>query len=88
MYAINENRILLTELGDEGILFDLQTNDYVSLNETLFKIMKGIEQGNNIDAIIEQLCNEFQVSEADCRADVNLALTELEAKTYIVKCVS
>lgn len=88
MYTINTNRILLTELGDEGILFDMQTNEYVSLNETLYKILQGIEQGKNVETIVQDLHTEYNISEAECAADVNLALTELEEKTYIVKCVS
>lgn len=84
-YTINEEKILLTQLGEEGILFDLETNDYISLNETLYKILKGVQQGNDTATIVLDLCQEYSISEAECKTDVEAALIELEEKKYIVK---
>ena len=42
-YKLNAQKILFTQLGDEGVLYDTQTNEYISLNETFFKILKGVE---------------------------------------------
>jgi len=84
-YTINENKILLTQLGDEGILFDLETNEYISLNETLYKILQGVQQGNNTETIVLNLCQEYSISEAECKTDVDAALAELEEKKYIIK---
>ena len=83
-YSINEENVLITELGQEGVLFEIESNRYVSLNETLFKIMKGIEQGLEIEQIIQQLCNEYAIAEETCRADVAEAIAFLLKEKYII----
>jgi hypothetical protein len=83
-YSINEENVLITELGQEGVLFEIESNKYVSLNETLFKIMKGIEQGLEIEQIIQQLCNEYAITEETCRADVAEAIAFLLKEKYII----
>lgn len=84
-YLINEERILLTQLGDEGILFDLETNEYVSLNETLYKILQSVQHGDNTNTIVKNLCQQYAIAEEECNSDVQGALSELEEKKYIIK---
>lgn len=83
-YTINSEKVLITELGNEGVLFEIETNKYVSLNETLFKILKGIEQGLDVDSIVQKLCAEYAISEDECRTDVEEALAFLAREKYIV----
>lgn len=84
-YSINEEKILITELGQEGVLFEIESNKYVSLNETLFKIMKGIEQGLEVEQIVQQLCAEYAITEDACRADVAEAIAFLLKEKYIIE---
>lgn len=83
-YTINTEKILFTQLGDEGVLFDMETNEYISLNETLFKILKGVEQGNSTETIIGNLCKEYTIAEEACRVDVQEALSAIAEKKYII----
>lgn len=83
-YTINSEKVLITELGNEGVLFEIETNKYVSLNETLFKILKGIELGLEVDSIVQKLCAEYAISEEECRTDVAEALAFLAREKYIV----
>ena len=46
MHNINSEKVLFTQLGDEGVLFHLETNEYFSTNESLTKIVLGLQ--NNL----------------------------------------
>ena len=83
-YQINTDKVLFTQLGDEGVVFDTEKNEYISLNETFFKILKGIEQGNELEIIVNNLCQEYAITEEDCTIEVNEALQKLAEKKYII----
>lgn len=82
-YRLNPDRILFTPLGAEGVAFDVVTNNYVSFNETICKILHEIEQGNDADAIVAHLVAEYDISEEDCRNEVQAALGKLIEREYI-----
>ena len=82
-YQINSDRILFTQLGDEGVVFDTQKNEYLSLNETFFKILKGVEMGKSQTEIVADLCKEYEIDEAKCQQEVANVLLQLQEKEYI-----
>ncbi len=83
MYQINTDKILFTQLGDEGVVYGIEKNEYISLNETFFKILKGIESGQSQDEIVAALCQEYNVSPANCQKDVTEAIDQLLKRGYI-----
>jgi hypothetical protein len=83
-YQINTDKILFTQLGDEGVVYDTEKNEYISLNETFFKILKGIEQGNELEVIVNDLCQEYAITKENCTIEVNEALQKLAERTYII----
>ena len=84
-YKLNAQKILFTQLGDEGVLYDTQTNEYISLNETFFKILKGVEDSLPIEQIVTKLCDEYRISEENCKQEVMNALSKLMEKEYIIE---
>jgi hypothetical protein len=84
-YKLNAQKILFTQLGDEGVLYDTQTNEYISLNETFFKILKGVEDSLPIEQIVTKLCDEYRISEENCKQEVKHALSKLMEKEYIIE---
>jgi hypothetical protein len=84
-FKLNTQKILFTQLGDEGVLYDTQTNEYVSLNETLFKILKGIEDDLTNEQLVKKLCDEYRISEENCKQEVMNALSKLMEKEYIIE---
>lgn len=82
-YRLNPERILFTQLGEEGVAFDVITNNYVSFNETICKILHEIEEGHDSDTIVEHLRAEYDISEEDCRNEVQAALGKLIEREYI-----
>jgi hemoglobin-like flavoprotein len=83
-YQVNKEKILLSQLGDEGVIFDFQKNEYKILNETLFKIISGVQVGHASSEICESLVNEYNISPADCLQKVEKAIASLVKKEYIL----
>jgi Coenzyme PQQ synthesis protein D (PqqD) len=84
-YQLNSEKILFTQLGDEGVVYDTEKNEYISLNETFFKILKGVEDGLKTEQIVQNLCDEYAISEDDCKREVENAFLKLEEKAYVLK---
>jgi len=84
-YQFNSKDILVTQLGEDGVAFNSATNEYFSLNETSFKILKGIENNLSVDAICEQLVGEYDIEKADCEKQVNSTIQLFISKKLITK---
>ena len=82
-YKINTDKILYSQVGEDGVIYDLIDNEYVSINETFFKIIKSIEEGKTKQEIVAALCEEYNISEADCLTSVDKAIKQLEEKAFI-----
>ncbi|AFK02404.1 hypothetical protein Emtol_1255 [Emticicia oligotrophica DSM 17448] len=83
-YQLNTEKILFTQLGEEGVIYDTESNEYVSLNETFFKILQGIENRKTTEQIVRNLCDEYDISEEKCAREVHAALLKLADKKYII----
>lgn len=80
---INTENILFTQLGEEGVVYDIENNEYQNLNETSFKILKGIEKGLTEEEILNELLEEYEIEEADCRSEIKEAISEFIEKNII-----
>ena len=83
-YIINEERILFSQLGDEAVIFDKKNNEYVTLNETMFKIFESISNGNSLETIKESLLNEFEVDEETCVTAIESSIKSLVDKEFLL----
>ncbi len=84
-YQLNAADVLVTQLGDEGVAFNSATNEYLSLNETSFKILKGIENSLSTEDICQKLENEYNVAADECREAVNNTIRLLLSKKLIIE---
>lgn len=83
-YIINEERILFSQLGEEAVIFDKKNNEYVTLNETMFKIFESISHGNSLETIKESLINEFEVDEETCVTAIETSIKSLLDKEFLL----
>ncbi len=65
-YQVNEDRALFSQLDEEGVLFDVEKNQYLSLNTTFTSIFKHLQEGLGTQKILEKLLEEYEVNEEDC----------------------
>lgn len=82
-YQIKTDKILFTQLGNEGVVYAVEKNEYVALNETYFKILQGIENGKSQPEIVATLCQQYDISAADCAREVQTALAQLVEKGFV-----
>lgn len=83
MYVINEEKVLFTQLGDEGVLFNVESNEYFSTNDTFTKIVLGIQNEMSVDQIVENLLEEFDIDADACRKSVENSINILQEKGFI-----
>ena len=83
-YQFNTTDVLITQLGDEGVAFNSATNEYFSLNETSFKILKGIENNLSTEAIANQLKAEYNITDADCEQAINNTIQTFITKKLVI----
>ena len=80
-------KCLLTELEDgTGVVLNLETKFYHTLNSTAVALWKALEQGVRSDTeLATKLVSAFEVDEAQALADVAVALLEFEHEGFLLR---
>lgn len=85
-YTINEERVLFSQLDEEGVLFDIEKNQYLSLNQTFTSIFLFLQEGLATEEILAKLLEEYEVEEEECKRELAGALSQLiESKFITIK---
>lgn len=74
------------EVESELVMMDLARNRYFGLNRTAATIWTLLDEAISPNDICQRLLQRFTVDEADCRADLNRFLDQLEAAELIEVC--
>jgi sulfur transfer complex TusBCD TusB component (DsrH family) len=82
-YLLNTDKVLFTPLEEEGVLYAVEENKYISLNTTYTSIVQYIAEGLEYNAIVAQLINEYEVEQKLCEEQLMTVLEDLIAKDYI-----
>lgn len=82
-YLLNTDKVLFTPLEEEGVLYAIEDNKYISLNTTYTSIVQYIAEGLEYNAIVAQLINEYEVEQKLCEEQLMTVLEDLIAKDYI-----
>lgn len=85
-YKIIEEKVLFTPMGTEGVLFGIETGEYLSLNETFVHIFSGIQIGSNQEEIVQNLLSMYNIDELSCRKAVEISIQQLLEKGFIIQC--
>lgn len=72
-----------TEVGGERVILDLNKGVYYGLNAVGARIWGLIEEPQTVDAVIEALLEEYDVSRERCREDVFKLLHDLDEQDLI-----
>jgi len=83
-YNVNTGKILLTQLGEEGILYNIDKNEYYTLNETLFAIAKGFENKLSIEELVASLTEKYDIAEKECRQELDKGIQILIDKQFLL----
>jgi hypothetical protein len=80
------DRALLTELGDgTGVLLDLDSKFYFTLNETAIAVWKllGAPEAQSRDELAARLTREFEVADEQARSDLDAVLDVLSRERLV-----
>lgn len=73
------NRIARLAINEEGFVFDPQTGESFTVNETGKTILKALIDSNAEEGIAMKLTEQFDVSHQDAQADVRDFIQHLRA---------
>jgi hypothetical protein len=69
-YKIQADAVLSEFKDGQAVLLDLTRKQYHRLNATGGFIWRALERGDEADAVVRALCEEFDVSEESARASL------------------
>lgn len=75
--------LLVSELGNEMVMMDIESGNYIGLNETGRVIWELIEQPVKVEDLINQLITRYEVSYEDCSKDTLEYLNKMEEQKII-----
>lgn len=76
--------ILSAHLEGEAVLLHLGTKAYFKLNATAAAIWKGIEAGEDEDALVARLVAGFEVDAGQARSELRRTVTDLRERGMLV----
>lgn len=79
-------KVFFSKLPDgQCAILDTDRSLYFGLNPVAARIWALLEAPSTIDALVKQLCSEFAVSEAQCRADVEKCIDQMQEKALVLR---
>jgi hypothetical protein len=82
-YKVNTERILFTNLDDEGVIFDIEKNTYFNLNPTFCLIFSLLTEGRSVEEVKTQLMVDYNVNEEICESSLTESIQTLIQKGFI-----
>ena len=75
--------LLVSELGNEMVMMDIESGNYIGLNETGKVIWELIEQPVKVDDLIKQLTTKYEVNYEECSKDTLEYLSKMEEQKIL-----
>lgn len=84
-YRLNEKKVLLSKIGEDGVLFDLEKNVYMGINETFLAIVEALESGMTDREVAEHLASSYHIEESECFPEVKEVIKALKQKDFLIE---
>jgi hypothetical protein len=82
-YKRNEGNFLISQLGQELVLMDTKTGDYLGVNAVGTHIWNLLIDSKSTSELVADLTSRFEVNEAQCLAEVEKFLSDLEKRKMV-----
>lgn len=79
------NDYVFNEIDGEVVMMNIETGAYASMNATGKSIWNLLEQSVSIDAVINALVSEYNVSKQQCEKDIIPFIEKMIAQKIVVK---
>lgn len=80
----NENGFLSSSLGNETVMMNLDNGDYLGLNSVASDIWNLLEKPVSVEDLYSQILNIYDVTEEQCKTEVNDFLQKLSEQNMLV----
>ena len=84
-YQINDEKVLFSQLDEEGVFFDIEKNQYLSMNQTFTSIFLYLQQGLGLKEVLAKLLEEYEVEEEECFRELEKVIDKLIELNFIYK---
>lgn len=74
-----DDRHLTNPVGNETVLLDLQTGDYLGLDPVASSIWSRLQTPQTLSSLVQGLMEEYEVGEEECRKDTLEFLQKIDA---------
>ena len=75
--------VLAAHLEGEAVLLHMDTKNYFRLNATAAHVYRGLERGLGRDALLDDLCAEFEVERDVAAVELDRLLDDLAARGLV-----
>ena len=82
-YKRNDENFLISQLGQELVLMDTKTGDYLGINAVGTHIWNLLADSKSVQELVTDLISRFEVTEAQCQAEVEHFLSDLEKRKMV-----
>lgn len=82
-YKRNEGNFLISKLGQELVLMDSKTGDYLGINAVGTHIWNLLHEYKSIPDLVNDLVSHFEVTEVQCKTEVENFLSALENRKMV-----
>ncbi|MDW3223640.1 MAG: PqqD family protein [Paracoccaceae bacterium] len=65
------------DIGGDRALLHLQTNTYFTMNATASALWLALAEPKNLDDLVSVVTEKFEVSEDQCRGDIEVLLSQM-----------
>jgi len=82
-FATVPQHILTQQLEDELILLDTEKGQYFSLNEVGSRMWTLLQQGKDLEGVLNDMLQEYEVEESKLRADLAKFVDKLTSQGFL-----
>lgn len=75
--------LLVSELGKEVVMMDIDNGNYIGLNETGKVIWDLIEEPVKVEAIVEKLVQQYDINKDQCSSDTLEYLNKMQEQKIL-----
>lgn len=75
--------VLAAHLDGEAVLLHMDTKNYYRLNATAAHVFRGLERGLGREALLDDLCAEFEVERGVAAESLDQLLADLAARGLV-----
>lgn len=80
----NESKFLANALGDEMVMMNMDSGDYLGINSVGSDIWNLISEPITIDELIKKITAIYEVNDEQCKNEVNVFLAKMQEHDMLI----